>query len=865
MIPIRYVERAAYRPPVYRATQVELWFDLGFEHTLLRSRISLSRNAGQSGPLELDGRTFELVELKYNGELLGADQYRYADRVLVIDDAADQCVIEATTQLAPHTNRSQMGLFKAGSCLVTQCEADGFRRLTFFPDRPDVLAPFWVRLEGDKASFPVLLSNGDCVERGDLDGERHYCVWNDPHPKPSYVFAVVAGNLGVLQDRYLTRTGREIQLAIYAAPESIAQCDYAMGALKRALIWDETTFGLEYDLSHYNIVAVEGYTGAMENKGLNLFEAKGILADPSYSTDNDYLVLERILAHEVFHNWTGNRVTCRDWFELCLKEGLTRFRDRQFSEAMSSPGTKRIDAVGLLRRNQFPEDDGNAAHPVKPERYADVQNLYTATVYEKGAELIRMLWVLLGADVFRDGLVEYLRRYDGQAVTTEELITTLESVSGRDLKQFRGWYTQKGRPTLTIRGDYDESQRRYSLDVVQHPPPGLPAAQPMVIPVALRLFSNDVDEARGDTSEPSVLEVNQWQQRFEFTHVPRRPIPSVLRGFSAPVSWEVDLQDAELSVLMARETDAFARWNAAQQLATRVVHRIAAGDNAASAMAAYVDAFGAALEKSDDDLGLLARVLSVPDEPTLSDGLQHIDLDGHQRGRNALRAELVAQYGDRLLGAYHAHASDAPYAPEPHAIARRSFRNCCLELLLAQPNEALLDLALEQATTSDNMNDAYAALAVLVHVPGRQRSEAIELCWRRWHSVPIALGQWFTAQALSRAPDAVDRLIELTTHPSFDATLPEHGMALYGSFFRQNRVAFHEASGRGYALLADTVITLDKRRSSGSSWFMPQINQWRRFDTRRQSLMRAALERVAAEPGISRGLTENIAKALGTS
>jgi aminopeptidase N len=866
MTTINYIERHAYQPPAFLVKDVSLTFELGFERTIVRAQLALTRNPAtdQNAPLVLDGRDFRLLELSLDGRPEPLTHYVAADEQLTFTDIGSQCTLAAITELAPAKNSTQMGLFRAGRCLVTQCEADGFRRMTFFADRPDVLAPYRVRLEADRTTFPVLLSNGDCVERGELDGGRHYAVWHDPHPKPSYIFAVVAGDLAALRDRHVTGSGREVALAIYAAPEVIDDCRYAMGALKRALAWDEAAYGLEYDLDHYNIVAVDDYTGAMENKGLNLFEAKGILADASYSTDNDYLVLERILGHEVFHNWTGNRVTCRDWFELCLKEGLTRFRDRQFSEAMSAPGPKRIDAVAMLRRNQFPEDDGGAAHPVKPERYADVQNLYTATVYEKGAELIRMLWVLLGDEVFRAGVRDYLAAYDGQAVTTEELLHAMERVSGRDLGQFRTWYTCKGRPRLTIHGDYDATQQRYTLTVDQAPPNADPSAPPLLIPIALQLFARDGSILPlGDAAANGVLEVAERRARFVFEGVPTPPIASVLRGLSAPVSCAIDLTDDALAVLMAHESDAVARWDAAQQLAIRIIRRIAAGTEATAAgLPVYLDAFEVALDRRDDDLGLLARVLTTPDEPMLSDGLAQIDLDGHQRGRNALRGALVTRFGDRLRTLYQELTTTAPYAPEPDAIARRALRNFCLELLFAQPTQAHLELALAQTRTSDNMNDAYAALACLVNVPGPQRTAAIDGCLERWRDSPIAMGQWLTAQALSRAPDAVERIMELTRHPAFNVSNPAHAMALYGSFFRQNRIAFHDPAGRGYALLADALLMIDKRRPSGSFWFMPQINQWRRYDAGRQRLMRAALERVAGAPGISRGLAENVAKAL---
>ncbi|MEQ9002361.1 MAG: aminopeptidase N, partial [Pseudomonadales bacterium] len=721
----------------------------------------------------------------------------------------------------------------------------------------------------------VLLSNGDRMESGSLQDGRHFAVWCDPHPKPSYIFAVVAGDLRLLRDRYVTGSGREVALAIYAEPQHIDDCGYAMGALKRALAWDEAAYGLEYDLSHYNIVAIDDYTGAMENKGLNLFEAKGIVASPAFSTDNDYLVLERILGHEVFHNWTGNRVTCRDWFELCLKEGLTRFRDRQFSEAMSAPGPKRIDAVSLLRRNQFAEDDGAAAHPVKPTRYADVQNLYTATVYEKGSELIRMLAVLVGQPAFRRALRRFLEQHDGQAVTTEELLAALEAESGHDLAAFRPWYQRAGRPRVQVTTRHDAATGRFELSLQQRvPQPPAEVDPPLLMPVSCALF-----DARGrpvpmrsadpdvviDDAGTGVLWLREREQRFVFDGVAAPPVASLFRGLSAPVSVDVTRSDRELAMLAACETDPLARWDAAQQLATAVIRRVSDGLALAEAgVGVYGSMFEALLDDEDTDQALLARLLGVPDEPTLSEGLPRVDVDGHATARRALRAHLAERFLTRLLTRYQALTDDGAYRPEPRDMARRALRNACLDLLLAAPGGEGRRLALAQARSSDNMNDRYAALAGLCHWPCPERDEAVALCLERWRDHPIALGQWLIAQALGTAPDTVDRVMALTAHPDVDVGDPALGMALFGSFFRQNRQAFHHPSGIGYEFLADTLIRVDRVRPSGSFWLMPQISQWRRYDDGRQALMRAALGRVAGTPGISRGLAENVARALGS-
>ncbi|XOV90592.1 MAG: aminopeptidase N [Pseudomonadota bacterium] len=861
---IRYVNRNEYSPPAYRVLHTDLTFLLDSECTSIDSVLTLERtNEGEPGrSLQLDGRDFELVSLALDGQTLRPQDYTFENEVLSIPNAPAHCQLAVRTRVTPGANHSQMGLFQAGRCLVTQCEADGFRRMTFYIDRPDVMSSFRVRLEGDAVLYPVLLSNGDCIDAGQLADGRHYAVFDDPHPKPSYVFAVMAGDLAVLRDTHVTGTGKSVELAIYAEPQHIADSTFAMGALKRALAWDETEYGLEYDLTRYSIVAIDDYSGAMENKGLNLFEAKGILANPAYSTDNDYQVLERILGHEVFHNWTGNRVTCRDWFELCLKEGLTRFRDRQFAEAMSAPGPKRIDAVALLRRNQFVEDDGNTAHPVKPARYADVQNLYTATVYEKGAELIRMLHVLLGPDVFRQGVQNFLARYDGQAVTTDELIGCMEQVSGRDLSGFRPWYEYKGRPRILVRETYDAGQKQYQLHLTQ----ALANSEspPLLTPVSYALLTKGAGATAAITAE-GVLELEAESQVFTFDDIPMRPVVSLLRGLSAPVSLVIERADQDLALLMIHETDPVARWDAVQQFATLIVRRLAQGLSPAGAGATqFSDAFGQLINDQVTEPALLARLLTLPDEPTLSDGLDQVDVDGHAQGRDMLCRLLAKQHEQDLLARYQALASTRPYAPEPIGMARRALRNACLNLLAATGEKAQA-LCLEQIRASDNMNDAYAGLAALCHINCPERDEAIAFCLEKWRPWPLAMGAWLTAQGLGKTPDTVDRVMALTEHPDVNLRDAGQSMALFGAFFRQNRLAFHDRSGKGYEFLADVLLRMDQAGQSGSFWLMPQIAQWRRYDAVRQQLMKKALERVRDTSGISRGLAENVSRALDTS
>ncbi len=856
---IRFIERSSYRSPDYLVEHADLTFELDVRRTVIRSRLEIVRaqTAAAGTPLVLDGRDFELISLALDGAVLEPDAYELTSGGLIIHNAPQQCELVAVTAVTPGANRSEMGLFQAGECLVTQCEADGFRRMTYFIDRPDVMASFRVRLEADASQYPVLLSNGDQVDRGELADGRHYVEWNDPHPKPSYVFAVMAGRLEVHQDIHVTGSGKAVRLAIYTEPHHIADVGFAMGALKRALAWDEAEYGLEYDLDDYSIVAIDGYSGAMENKGLNLFEAKGIVASPAYSTDNDYLVLERILAHEVFHNWTGNRVTCRDWFELCLKEGLTRFRDRQYAESLSLPGPKRIDAVALLRRNQFPEDDGGAAHPVKPARYADVQNLYTATIYEKGAELIRMLQVLLGPDVFRRGLQRFLERYDGQAVTTDELLQTLEAVSGRELGGFRGWYERAGRPSVQVASTFTDDA--CELRITQKSARPATDEPPLLIPVSCALF----DPEDGRVLEERVLELSGETQVFRFDGLKRKPLVSLLRGLSAPVTLEYPQSSTELADLARWESDPVARWDAMQQLGIAVIRALSAGDDCAAAGAeAYADVIGQLIDDQRTDPALVARLIAVPDEPSLSEGLALIDLDGQADARYRLRQRLAGELADKLLTRYQVLHDHQPYSLDPEAMGRRALKNACLDWLTAYPDCQPFQLCLGQIRDSDNMNDSLAALSALCHHAVPQRDEALAICLEQWRTYPLAKRQWLTAQALGTAPDTVERLIEVAGHPEVDLGDSAQAMALFGSFFRQNRHAFHHPSGRGYEFLVDTLLRMDKVRPSGSYWLMPQISQWRRYDAHRRQLMQNALETIRDTPGISPGLSENVTRVL---
>ena len=867
----RLRDYSAY-PFSLRSVELRVELDRGF--TRVESRLQLCRREGfpADSVLEMDGVDLGLDAIQLDGSALSSEHYELTDKRLLVFGLPQSCELFIVTTLNPSANRGDEGLFELGNILSTQCESEGFRRITWFPDRPDVLAIYTVTLIGDPKTYPVMLSNGHLVEEGVFEDGRHWVRWQDPIPKPCYIFAVVAGDLGCLSGSYTTTSGRRIELGIFADHDRVGECEFAMGALKRALAWEEEKYGCEYDLDVYNIVALTGHVGAMENKGLNIFDANGICADPDISTDSDYLIIERILAHEVFHNWTGNRVTCRDWFQLSLKEGLTRFRDQCFSQDMSAAGVKRIDFVKALQRNQFPEDDGPAAHPVKPDEYIEIRNFYTGTVYEKGAEVIRMMYCLLGDEVFREGVRLYLERYDLQAVTTEEFVQTIEEVSGRDLSQFRRWYHQAGRPRVSASGAYDPVTESYLLTLRQSTTAGSDCAEalPLHFPVLAGLLDQSGREipARCDSGAEVdgnyLLELSEHEQVFRFENVHCEPVPSLLRGFSAPVSLETDLSAGQLAVLMAHDSDPYNRWQSGQSLATSVIRQLTAdwhGERELEMDAGFLQAWSALLEDRETDPALLAELLLLPDEPALSEGLPLIDIDGHMAARTFLLRELATHNRDTLLARYQELEDSGPYEFNAVAIGRRSLRNRCLEILLALDEERIRDLCLAQIESAGNMTDMFAALAAICHVPCSQRERGLSGFYARWqHKAPV-IDKWFNAQALSRMPGAIDAILKLEQHPAMDIMNMSRAMAFYGGFFRQNRLAFNDPSGRAYDMLAERLILIDSVKPGTTYWLMPQILQWRRFDEERQLLMKQALKKVMAAD-ISKGLYETVSKAL---
>ncbi len=867
-----------YRPPDYLIDRVELSFDLGEQATEVRSRLFVRRNPAceqASPPLILDGEGLELLELSLDDRPLSADDYLIEAGQLRVAAVPSQFTLTSRVRIRPQENTSLEGLYRSNGMYCTQCEAEGFRHITFFADRPDVMAEFSTEIVADRSRYPVLLSNGNCIEEESLADGRHRVVWRDPFPKPCYLFALVAGDLRFQQDSYTTGSGRQVDLRIYVEPENIDKCDHAMRSLKHAMAWDEKQYGREYDLDIFMIVAVNDFNmGAMENKGLNIFNAKFVLARPDTATDRDYQGIEGVIAHEYFHNWTGNRITCRDWFQLSLKEGLTVFRDQEFSADMGSRGVKRIEDVRLLRSHQFAEDAGPMAHPVRPDSYMEINNFYTVTVYEKGAEVVRMQANLLGPDLYRKATDLYFERHDGQAVTTDDFVRCMEDASGRDLSQFRNWYRFAGTPEVSVRSAYDAEKGSYRLDFSQHCPdtPGQQEKPPFHIPVEAALLSRDGEElplqlAAESTPQGSsrVLELTEAEQGFEFIGLNEAPVPSLLRGFSAPVKLNYDYSDEELMFLMARDTDDFNRWDAAHTLAQRTLMGLVASRQAGEPLsvdAGFVDAFAQALNDRKADKALLSEVLSLPSESTLGDQMAVVDVEAIHAVREWLRQQLAARLHDDLLQIYRENTSSGGYDIAPASMARRSLKNLALGYLMQLDAPEIRDLAMEQFRQADNMTDVMAALGALVNRDCPEQEVALAEFETRWRDDPLVMDKWFAVQAGARLPGTLERVKALMTHPAFSIRNPNKVRSLIGVFCSANLIGFHAADGSGYRFLTDQVLTLDGLNPQVAARMLRIMSRWRRYDPSRQALMKAQFERVLAKPEVSRDLFEIASKSV---
>ena len=849
--------RKDYTPPPYRIDSLTLNFDIHEEETLVTSTLDIEPNDDAAGTLDLDGEELVLRSIELDGKALseGTDYKLTEDGITLL--ALPTAAFKLTTVVAikPQDNTQLSGLYKSSGMYVTQCEAEGFRRITYFQDRPDIMAKYLdVRIEADKAKYPLLLSNGNEIESGDAGNGRHWASFSDPFRKPSYLFAAVAGDLGGIESSFTTSSGREVRLCVWSEHENVDQLDWSMESLKQSMKWDEDTYGREYDLDVYHIVAVNDFNmGAMENKGLNVFNTAAVLAKPSTATDADYERVQGIVAHEYFHNWSGNRVTCRDWFQLTLKEGLTVFRDQHFTQDMTSAACKRIEEARIIRSAQFPQDAGPMAHPIRPESYIAMDNFYTVTVYNKGAEVIRMYKTLLGAEAFRKGMDLYFERHDGSAVTCDDFRAAMADASGKDLTQFERWYLQAGTPTVSASSTYDAASKLYKLTLSQSTPPtpGQPEKLPFHIPVEVGLLGKD-----GSLLASKTLELIEETQTFEFAGIDEEPIPSLLRGFSAPVKLKSDADDTTLAFLAANDDDAFNRWDASQRLYTNalleLIKSYQASDGDETKMAplskGVLDAFSATLTADGLDPSLRALAMALPDFSSLAQEMDVIDADAIVAALRHARKTLAEANKDALLSTYHALASDLPYEVNEEQVGARRLRNACLGYLAKLKEDETTQLCLEQFRSATCMTDSIAALSALSGLPGAARDEAMSTFYERAKANKelLVINKWLSVQAMADTPTALDDVKALMQHESFDKNNPNTFRALVNTFAAGNPAAFHKKDGSGYEFIADQVIELDARNPQVAARLAGSFNTWRRHDEERQALVKVQLERIAA-------------------
>lgn len=886
------IYRKDYAVPAYFVDTVEMGFDLDPELTRVATRISMRRNPAAAGKdIELYGEEPELVQLRLDGKVLSGRDYHVRNGVLRIPDAPVRAVLEIETTVRPQQNTSLMGLYVSNGNFFTQCEAEGFRKITYFPDRPDVMGKYTVMLRADRKTCPVLLSNGNLIETGDLDDGRHYAKWEDPFRKPSYLFALVAGNLVCREEKYRLQSGREVLLQVWVEEGNLDKTRHAMDSLKNSIRWDEQRFGLELDLDRFMIVAVGDFNmGAMENKGLNIFNTRFVLANPRIATDADYAGIEAVVGHEYFHNWTGNRVTCRDWFQLSLKEGLTVFRDQEFSADMigsaSGRAVKRIGDVRVLRQTQFPEDAGPMAHPVRPDSFVEINNFYTVTVYEKGAEVVRMYQTLLGHDGFRRGMDLYFKRHDGHAVTCDDFRAAMADANRRDLGQFERWYSQAGTPRVTASTHYDAEAKTLTLTLTQSCPatPGQKEKLPFHIPVVIGLLDRKgrdmtltlSDETPGRQAQTArVLELTQARQTFTFTDVAEKPVPSLLRGFSAPVVLEYAYSDAELAFLMAHDSDPFNRWEAGQRLAMRRLLDLTAAVQAANQSGhaasvtsmpgklqqddALTDALRATLRDTSLDPAFRELALTLPSETMIAEQMEVIDPHAIHTARRFLRRRLAQELRADLLAAYEANRNSGAYSPDAAASGRRALKNVALSYLMELDDAQAL--AQQQCDDANNMTDRLAALTALSNSRAEGKTTALQAFYTEFEQEALVIDKWFALQATARTAD-VGTVRALARHPAFTLKNPNRARSLLFSFCNGNPSAFHALDGSGYAFWAEQVITLDGGNPQVAARLARSLDRWRRYAPTLQKKMVAALHQVADTPNLSRDVAEVVTKSL---
>ncbi len=867
------VYRKDYTPPAYLVDTVEMGFDLSPESTLVSTRLKMRRNPVATGnALQLSGEKLELLALRMNGVVLKAKRnYSLNEGLLEIAAAPDEVILEIVTRINPIKNTSLMGLYVSNGNFFTQCEAQGFRKITYYPDRPDVMAKFTVMLRGDKQKYPVLLSNGNLIEQGDLGDGRHYAKWEDPFKKPSYLFALVAGNLVCQEEKFKLKSGRKVLLQVWVEPGNLDKTAHAMDSLKNSIRWDEQRYGLELDLDRFMIVAVGDFNmGAMENKGLNIFNTKYVLANPRIATDVDYSNIEAVIGHEYFHNWTGNRVTCRDWFQLSLKEGLTVFRDQEFSADMagsdSARAVKRIEDVRGLRQVQFSEDSGPMAHPVRPDSYVAIDNFYTATVYEKGAEVVRMYQTLLGRDGFRKGMDLYFARHDGHAVTCDDFRMAMAEANNRDLSQFERWYSQAGTPHIQVRAKYDATSQSYELTLTQRL--AHKGQQPLHIPFAMGMLDAQgrdmvlyLDGKRIE-SKTCVLELTQSSQTFRFTKVTSCPTPSLLRNFSAPVVLEYNYSDSELVQLLAHDSDPFNRWEAGQRLAIQRLLALVADVQAGRVLqldSVFIAALRSTITDSSLDPSFREQVLSLPSEGVLAECAKVIDPHAIHQARQFMRSTLAQTLKTELITLYQANLTPRRYSPDATSAGKRALKNICLSYLLEWNDASTVSLALAQESTADNMTDRQSALVSLVQRDAQ--TPALQRFYDDFKEDALVVDKWFSIQAGARHND-VKAICKLMKHSAFTLSNPNRARSLIFSFCNANPAQFHALDGSGYAFWAEQVIALNRTNPQVAARLARSLDHWKKYQPKLRAQMKAALQKVAKEKNLAKDVREVVSKAL---
>jgi aminopeptidase N len=876
--PHRIIYRKDYTPPDYLVETVELRFELGEETTLVNSRLAIHANFSPDQgprPLVLDGHRFTLISISLDGVLLDSGRYLVDTEQITILDVPAHFNLETTTMFRPQDNTSLEGLYRSAGMFCTQCEAEGFRSITYFPDRPDVLAVYTTTIVADRERYPVLLSNGNTVAEGQLPDGRHFATWHDPFPKPSYLFALVAGDLVCLEDSFTTCSGRKVTLRIYVHEQNRGKCNHALRSLQKAMQWDEQNFGREYDLDIYMIVAVDDFNmGAMENKGLNVFNSRYVLASPATATDDDFQAIEEVIGHEYFHNWTGNRITCRDWFQLSLKEGLTIFRDQEFTADMESRWVKRISDVRYLRTAQFAEDAGPMAHPIRPESYMEINNFYTVTVYNKGAEVLRMLRTLLGHERFRKGMDLYFDRFDGQAVTLDDFVQVMTEAGGADLDQFRLWYSHHGTPLLEAAGEHDPDSGIYTLTIRQNSSaPASNGTPPLLhIPVLMGLLDSSGKELpltlEGDSGAATttrLLELRSATETFRFTGISSSPVPALLRTFSAPVRISYPYSHEELVLLMAHEPDPFCRWEAGQQLAGQMMLSLVADwQNCRKLLLepGFLAAFRTTLTSNEPDKAFLAETLTLPAESYLAELMPVADPEALFNVRQFVRKALATELRDQFCAVRAANRSTTPYGVDDGRAGSRRLANLCLAYLMTLEEPDIIELAIQQYRSADNMTDTMGALAPLASCNSAARQEALADFYRKWQGERLVVDKWFTLQACATLPGTLAEVTALLDHPAFELTNPNRFRSLVAAFAQGNQVRFHDREGGGYRFFTDQLLRLIPLNPLVAARIMAPLTRWRRYDPERQALMLKELERIRSLPNLPRDIFEVLAKTM---